>query len=191
MRRSQNCACNPTCKRLCVRPGLDRRPFRGEVAEWLKAPHSKCGILARVSGVRIPPSPPLFCLHDLETWVPANPDQMDNGRSGFEFQSACLIAWRALRLGNIVAFLCHLLIAGRFARRRALGEFVTLFRSSAARCKTSHFNAVLKWYLQYDFIRRLLWQTIEIEASRCLVTRQAAAIRREAACFRCWSSDSC
>ena len=30
----------------------------GEVAEWLKAPHSKCGILARVSGVRIPPSPP-------------------------------------------------------------------------------------------------------------------------------------
>ena len=28
------------------------------MAEWLKAPHSKCGILARVSGVRIPPSPP-------------------------------------------------------------------------------------------------------------------------------------
>jgi hypothetical protein len=28
------------------------------VAEWLKAPHSKCGILARVSRVRIPPSPP-------------------------------------------------------------------------------------------------------------------------------------
>src|SRR5215469_7018892 len=34
------------------------RPRHGEVAEWLKAPHSKCGILARVSGVRIPPSPP-------------------------------------------------------------------------------------------------------------------------------------
>lgn len=31
---------------------------RGEVAEWLKAPHSKCGIRATVSGVRIPPSPP-------------------------------------------------------------------------------------------------------------------------------------
>lgn len=31
----------------------------GEVAEWLNAPHSKCGIPARVSGVRIPPSPPL------------------------------------------------------------------------------------------------------------------------------------
>jgi hypothetical protein len=30
----------------------------GEVVEWLKAPHSKCGILARVSWVRIPPSPP-------------------------------------------------------------------------------------------------------------------------------------
>src|SRR5690606_3136654 len=30
----------------------------GEVAERLKAPHSKCGILARVSWVRIPPSPP-------------------------------------------------------------------------------------------------------------------------------------
>ena len=28
------------------------------MAEWLKAPHSKCGILARVSRVRIPPSPP-------------------------------------------------------------------------------------------------------------------------------------
>ncbi len=31
----------------------------GEVAEWLKAPHSKCGIRVTVSGVRIPPSPPL------------------------------------------------------------------------------------------------------------------------------------
>src|SRR6516164_9335455 len=36
---------------------IDQRA--GEVAEWLKAPHSKCGILARVSGVRIPPSPPV------------------------------------------------------------------------------------------------------------------------------------
>ena len=31
----------------------------GEVAERLKAPHSKCGIRVTVSGVRIPPSPPL------------------------------------------------------------------------------------------------------------------------------------
>ena len=30
----------------------------GEVAERLKAPHSKCGIRVTVSGVRIPPSPP-------------------------------------------------------------------------------------------------------------------------------------
>ena len=29
----------------------------GEVAEWLKAPHSKCGIRVTVSGVRIPPPP--------------------------------------------------------------------------------------------------------------------------------------
>jgi hypothetical protein len=35
----------------------------GEVAEWLKAPHSKCGIRATVSGVQIPPSPP-FRLHN-------------------------------------------------------------------------------------------------------------------------------
>src|SRR5262249_19194920 len=32
--------------------------YSGEVAEWLNAPHSKCGIRATVSGVRIPPSPP-------------------------------------------------------------------------------------------------------------------------------------
>jgi hypothetical protein len=31
----------------------------GEVAERLKAPHSKCGIGASLSGVRIPPSPPV------------------------------------------------------------------------------------------------------------------------------------
>jgi hypothetical protein len=29
----------------------------GEVAEWSKAPHSKCGMRATVSRVRIPPSP--------------------------------------------------------------------------------------------------------------------------------------
>jgi hypothetical protein len=28
------------------------------VAEWSNAPHSKCGIGASLSGVRIPPSPP-------------------------------------------------------------------------------------------------------------------------------------
>jgi hypothetical protein len=32
----------------------------GEVAEWLKAPHSKCGVRVTVPGVRIPPSPPNY-----------------------------------------------------------------------------------------------------------------------------------
>ena len=36
--------------------GLDIVPH-GDVAEWLKAPHSKCGIRETVSGVRILPSP--------------------------------------------------------------------------------------------------------------------------------------
>ena len=35
------------------------------MAEWSIAPHSKCGIRATVSGVRIPPSPPI--LH--EKWL--------------------------------------------------------------------------------------------------------------------------
>ena len=39
---------------------LASRPHAGEVAEWLNAPHSKCGIRATVSGVQIPPSPPGF-----------------------------------------------------------------------------------------------------------------------------------
>ena len=43
---------------------LERRTTtRGEVAEWSNAPHSKCGMGASPSGVRIPPSPP-FCLPD-------------------------------------------------------------------------------------------------------------------------------
>jgi hypothetical protein len=41
-----------------ISPGLARL---GEVAEWLNAPHSKCGIGASLSGVRIPPSPPVHC----------------------------------------------------------------------------------------------------------------------------------
>jgi hypothetical protein len=38
----------------------------GEVAEWLKAPHSKCGIRVTVSGVRIPPSPPVICVKHMK-----------------------------------------------------------------------------------------------------------------------------
>lgn len=45
---------------LCKPPQFSNmQPRRGEVAEWLKAPHSKCGIRATVSGVRILSSPPL------------------------------------------------------------------------------------------------------------------------------------
>ena len=36
----------------------DKSDFDGEVAERLKAPHSKCGVRVTVSWVRIPPSPP-------------------------------------------------------------------------------------------------------------------------------------
>src|ERR1700741_3564503 len=32
--------------------------LHGEVAEWSNAPHSKCGLRATVTWVRIPPSPP-------------------------------------------------------------------------------------------------------------------------------------
>src|SRR5215213_6764642 len=39
-------------------PNCKAAQWFGEVAERLKAPHSKCGIRATVSGVRIPPSPP-------------------------------------------------------------------------------------------------------------------------------------
>ena len=47
--------------RLLTPPTTGACPFMapsGEVAEWLNAPHSKCGIGASLSGVRIPPSPP-------------------------------------------------------------------------------------------------------------------------------------
>ena len=47
----------PSLRYQCAAPEWRPR-HRGEVAEWSNAPHSKCGILARVSGVRIPPSPP-------------------------------------------------------------------------------------------------------------------------------------
>jgi hypothetical protein len=42
--------------------GRQRPPTSGEVAEWSNAPHSKCGMGASPSGVRIPPSPPSFAL---------------------------------------------------------------------------------------------------------------------------------
>lgn len=44
---------------LCTKHPASTEGDRGQVAEWLNAPHSKCGIPARVSGVQIPPCPPL------------------------------------------------------------------------------------------------------------------------------------
>jgi hypothetical protein len=41
----------------------------GEVAEWLKAPHSKCGVRVTVPGVRIPPSPPFLLRADARSFV--------------------------------------------------------------------------------------------------------------------------
>jgi hypothetical protein len=43
----------------------------GEVAEWLNALASKASVPERVSGVRIPPSPPAFRLNNLHTLIPA------------------------------------------------------------------------------------------------------------------------
>ena len=53
-----------------VAPALRNAPtsITGEVAEWSNAPHSKCGIPARVSWVQIPPSPPETCTLLLYTY---------------------------------------------------------------------------------------------------------------------------
>src|ERR1700733_3112786 len=37
----------------------------GQVVEWLKAPHSKCGVRATVPRVRIPPCPPPYAPAEL------------------------------------------------------------------------------------------------------------------------------
>ena len=53
------CSCQPAESPLCTGPRFQSaNQLCGEVAEWLNAPHSKCGIRATVSGVQIPPSPP-------------------------------------------------------------------------------------------------------------------------------------
>ena len=51
----------------------------GEVAEWSNAPHSKCGIGASLSGVRIPPSPPsiLDSAEVLQNQAFLEPPEMD------------------------------------------------------------------------------------------------------------------
>ena len=60
-------ACERKIRMLSTRQpqGARSSSSHGEVAEWLNAPHSKCGIGASLSGVRIPPSPPLLRLSHL------------------------------------------------------------------------------------------------------------------------------
>ena len=69
---------------LCIRRSSPRtRPdhrariacfgTEGEVAEWLNAPHSKCGIGASLSGVRIPPSPPTLRNKSRRNGAPNSP----------------------------------------------------------------------------------------------------------------------
>src|SRR3954466_16141034 len=53
------CLSRPPRLELAPPPGEESPAMApGEVAEWSNAPHSKCGIGASLSGVRIPPSPP-------------------------------------------------------------------------------------------------------------------------------------
>src|SRR5690606_5230027 len=54
----------------------------GRVAEWLKAPVLKTGRLARVSGVRIPPRPPVYTHSptDIGTLTTTTPSAAGLGR---------------------------------------------------------------------------------------------------------------
>src|SRR6201989_381521 len=86
--------CLPRHPRLDLRATEGGKPpvmAPGEVAEWLNAPHSKCGIGASLSGVRIPPSPPVFKL-SLHGSTPAcQPDEFSitfDVRIALEYYSA-------------------------------------------------------------------------------------------------------
>ena len=61
----------PSSPRTRPDRGRTLRPVMapGEVAEWSNAPHSKCGIGASLSGVRIPPSPPISSSPNLQFWA--------------------------------------------------------------------------------------------------------------------------
>ncbi len=57
----------------------------------MKAPHSKCGIRATVSGVRIPPSPPINRINDLASYISV-------GSGGiFRGDHSCHLRWSGLR----------------------------------------------------------------------------------------------
>ena len=66
----------------------------GEVAEWSNAPHSKCGIGASLSGVRIPPSPPVF-----KSYPPLSHREksLKNGNSNWAGADGNGRCWRAKR----------------------------------------------------------------------------------------------
>ena len=64
VRPARTCFVNASCLHSAGWHSRARR--HGEVAEWLKAPHSKCGVRVTVPGVRIPPSPPALAPLHLE-----------------------------------------------------------------------------------------------------------------------------
>src|SRR5207253_142792 len=92
------------------RPRLEHAPTEGrirpvmapgEVAEWLNAPHSKCGIGASLSGVRIPPSPPsCFALAALDIGCKAPYARLRPGRL---VMKRCVVALAALLVGVLSA----------------------------------------------------------------------------------------
>jgi hypothetical protein len=62
---------------------------RGEVAEWLKAPDSKSGLPERVTGVRIPSSPPfsITTTKRIRTCSAERPNQTTRGIPSFRRRS--------------------------------------------------------------------------------------------------------
>ncbi len=86
-----------------TRSAASRRTF-GEVAEWSNAPHSKCGIRATVSGVRIPPSPPWF-FHSPPIEIPHFPAFLPPGTPlrecfGWTSQGVYRAGYRPVYRGN-------------------------------------------------------------------------------------------
>jgi hypothetical protein len=93
--------------------GAQRAPTsRGEVAEWLNAPHSKCGIRATVSGVRIPPSPPNVVDCPWEQYRTCR--VASNGAAGSRFDTTTWLLQRSTRAGTLPS--C------KFATRCIYGE---------------------------------------------------------------------
>jgi hypothetical protein len=79
----------------------------GEVAEWSNAPHSKCGIGASLSGVRIPPSPPISACPDLQ------------GHPSFVSRWVRAAAERAKRLMQQLVSLCQAIRAAAAEAKKA------------------------------------------------------------------------